>query len=556
MKESTVEYQKVSSDNIEIDLELDERGHVSGVAGKRGGYGHGGHERGVGVGEEDEDDIRQEEEDRKIDNFEQHFLECYKYFQMKGFQSFFLTRLFGILTVLWIMFVILVLLEFVDYKALRQDDEDNNAVLDMTLPTNPLFYVVLIVGLTYSIVLFVKFTWAVPRYWRIRRLFTNLYGIPEIELETIEWDRVAKRISNAIQWGRDKNATEIDQLRMTQLIMRKENYFLSLLMSDIFTERTKRLFSRYFVSLFGDLVIRPLLDRISEMSDSRKPEIIHQLRVRLIVLSLLLLLISPFVFVYQMMTIGVSFVEELRSKAKSISTRQWSTFGYWEVRNFNELDHFVSERLTKAAPYSSAYIDMFFSSVLTAVSRFVVFVCATIVVLCLGLEFIFDNFMTTELFGRSFFWYAGVATAVLVVARSLIPPDNMIIDTKKAFSQIYLFTQYKPKSWNDKEHTPFVLRQFERLYDYRILVTLREVFSAFIAPVILLTYVNVHLDSIYFVIANSSDYVEGLGWISSYSNFGIGHSRFFKSVVKKSGDRGMRSKRGKLETSLCNFMDA
>lgn len=58
---------------------------------------------------------------------------------------------------------------------------------------------------------------------------------------------------------------------------------------------------------------------------------------------------------------------------------------------------------------------------------------------------------------RTVVFYLGVFTAVLTVARGMIPEDNRVFDPEMLMTEVITYTHYMPEEWKDQLHSKKVL---------------------------------------------------------------------------------------------------
>lgn len=71
---------------------------------------------------------------------------------------------------------------------------------------------------------------------------------------------------------------------------------------------------------------------------------------------------------------------------------------------------------------------------------------------------LFINFEITP--HRTVFFYLGVFTAILTVARGMIPEDNRVFDPELLMSEVINYTHYMPDNWKGALHSKKVWSLF------------------------------------------------------------------------------------------------
>eukprot|EP00798_Chlamydomonas_sp_ICE-L_P001262 gene1262-32610_t len=75
--------------------------------------------------------------------------------------------------------------------------------------------------------------------------------------------------------------------------------------------------------------------------------------------------------------------ERLYSHPGSMSSRRWSPLARWMLREYNELPHYIDNRLNASHEAAVKYIAQFPSHTLASVARFVAFVTGSFAALLL-----------------------------------------------------------------------------------------------------------------------------------------------------------------------------
>ena len=92
---------------------------------------------------------------------------------------------------------------------------------------------------------------------------------------------------------------------------------------------------------------------------------------------------------------------------------------------------------------------------MVAYNRFVAFIAgsfAAVLVLASVLDpDLFLNFEITP--HRTVFFYTGIFTAALTVARGMIPEDNRVFDPELLMSEVVNYIHYMPSNWKGQLHS-------------------------------------------------------------------------------------------------------
>jgi len=175
------------------------------------------------------------------------------------------------------------------------------------------------------------------------------------------------------------------------------------------------------------------------------------------------------------------------------------------------------------------------------------------VILLLGLWD--DNIvMYSEIQGRSLLWYAGILGSVLTICRAVIPDEHVVFNPKKDMVEIEAYTHYVPKYWQEQEHTLQIRDEFCELFEYKIIIFLREVFSVLFAPFILMLSLPQCSGGLLDFFREFTVNADGAGYVCACATFtNLEKHGNVKYGAKQSGSKQTRMKQGKLEKSILTF---
>ena len=97
------------------------------------------------------------------------------------------------------------------------------------------------------------------------------------------------------------------------------------------------------------------------------------MRKRILVVGLFNLVLSPVIFIWQLLQFFYNYTELIKRDPSVLGTRKWSNYGKLYFRHFNELDHELDARLSRAYRPASNYVNSFVSKFLVLIAKFFVF---------------------------------------------------------------------------------------------------------------------------------------------------------------------------------------
>ena len=107
-----------------------------------------------------------------------------------------------------------------------------------------------------------------------------------------------------------------------------------------------------------------------------------------------------------------------------LGVRKWSNYGHLYFRHFNELDHELDARLSRAYKPAISYLSSFVSKFLIVIAKFVLFTFGAIFSVLIILTVYDEDILNVE----HVLTIISITGAVAGIARSMIPEE---VDNKK-----------------------------------------------------------------------------------------------------------------------------
>lgn len=121
-------------------------------------------------------------------------------------------------------------------------------------------------------------------------------------------------------------------------------------------------------------------------------------------------------------------------------------------------------------------------------------------------------------------WYMGVFGAIWTVTRALVPEPHTVYDPENLMMEVVDDTYYLPSTWRKEGlHSTLVRREFAALFEYRVVIFMRELLSVMVAPLILWISLPRCVDEIVDFFRIFTMHVDGTGWVCSFSVFDFQH---------------------------------
>ncbi|KDR81708.1 hypothetical protein GALMADRAFT_239851 [Galerina marginata CBS 339.88] len=529
-------------------------------------------------------------------NLDAFLQEVYAYYEGKGIYSIALARGLNLLTVGFVIGFSTFLLGCIDYSSLRR--HSHSQLSDVIVPHcvsrfsgfTFLFFLLFTAFYVWQIISFVM---GVQRLVHMYNFYTYLLKIPDADIQTIAWSEVVRRIGNireenpltalSSNKGRtsDDTATaKLDAHDIANRIMRQENYLIALFNKELLDLRAPLPNSlKQFVAeeegkgktltqaLEWNLrfcLMEYLFDQHGKvrkvfLKAKNRAVLIEGLKRRFIFMGILNAIFAPFIVLYFLMYSFFRYFEQYHKDPSAIGGRRYTSFAQWKFREFNELPHIFTRRLDESYPLSNMYIGQFPNEKITLVMRFVAFIAgsfAAVLVLATVLDpDLFINFEITP--RRTVFFYLGVFTAILTVARGMIPEDNRVFDPELLMSEVVNYTHYMPDSWKGQLHSKKVHQEFGELFAMKILIFAQEIVSVILTPFVLWFSLPMCAPAIVDFFREFSVHVDGRGYVCSFAEFNFErHGNVKFGAPSRAHDTKMVSNEGKMEKSFLNFKAA
>ncbi|KAG8899850.1 autophagy protein atg9 [Tulasnella sp. 403] len=535
-----------------------------------------------------------------VSNLDAYLQEVYAYYTGKGIYAIALSRGLNLLTVGFVIGFSTFLLGCVDYSRVHQDGTGRLSDLIIGRCVSRFsgfsFLLFLCFGGFY-LVQIVDFVRGILRLVNMYNFYTHLLKIPDVDIQTIAWPEVVRRISQireqnpSTALSSNTNALDASELHhsnspptatldahdIANRIMRQENYLIALFNKDLldlrvplpwFVERyagkyitpsntlTRALEWNLRYCVLGHLFDRNGRVRKSFLKEKQRAKEIEILRRRFIFMGVLNAIFAPFIVLYLLMYSFFRYFEEYHKNPSSIGGRQYTPYAEWKFREFNELPHLFRRRLNESYPVASEYIDQFPKEKVALVMRFVAFIAGSFAaVLALATVWDPDIFLNFEITPhRTVLFYLGLFGSVLAVARGMVPDAHRVFDPEILMREVISNTHYMPTEWKGQLHSQMVHAEFGHLFEMRVTIFAQEVLSVIMTPFVLWYSLPPCTPAIIDFFREFTVHVDGLGYVCSFAVFDFKrHGNVNFGAPTDVHDERLMSKEGKMEKSFLNF---
>lgn len=197
--------------------------------------------------------------------------------------------------------------------------------------------------------------------------------------------------------------------------------------------------------------------------------------------------------------------------------RTWSLYGRLYLRHFNELDHELNARLSRAYRPASKYMSSFTSPIMTIIAKHVAFITGSVLAVLLVITLVYEPLFSME----RVIAYMTMLGAVAAAAKAFIPDENMVWCPETLLTAVLAHTHYRPDSWRGTAHTQATRAQVAQLFQYRAVHLLEELISPFVTTYILCFRMRSRALEIVDFFRNFTIEVAGVGDVCSFAQMDV-----------------------------------
>lgn len=197
--------------------------------------------------------------------------------------------------------------------------------------------------------------------------------------------------------------------------------------------------------------------------------------------------------------------------------RTWSLYGRLYLRHFNELDHEMNARLSRAYRPASKYMSSFTSPIMTIVAKHIAFITGSVLAVLLVITLIYEPIFSMERVVA----YMTMLGAVAAAAKAIVPDENLVWCPETLLTAVLAHTHYRPDSWRGTAHTHTTRAQVAQLFQYRAVHLLEELVSPFVTTYILCFRMRYRALEIVDFFRNFTIEVAGVGDVCSFAQMDV-----------------------------------
>lgn len=195
----------------------------------------------------------------------------------------------------------------------------------------------------------------------------------------------------------------------------------------------------------------------------------------------------------------------------------WSPYSRLYLRHFNELEHELNARLSRAYRPAKKYMDIFTSPLIVILAQNIVFIAGSICFVMLGLTIYDDGILSIEHYVTTMAIFGSVVT----VARAFLPDENLVWCPETLLTAVLAHTHYRPDSWRGRAHTQATRAQVAQLFQYKLVHILEELVSPLLTPYILYFRMRPRALDIVDFYRNFTIEITGVGDVCSFAQMDV-----------------------------------
>ncbi|XP_001360466.3 autophagy-related protein 9A [Drosophila pseudoobscura] len=446
-----------------------------------------------------------------IEDLDSFFSRMYNYQQKHGFQVIVLDEVFQVLEFGFVVWLLTFVTYCIKHDVLFGDtlppgsNPTKTTLSDVGMTTGECVakfswftYLVIFIAAIYLGFRVLKMIYHITQYADIKKFYNTALGIEDTDLDNITWHEVQQRIRKV----QAEQHMCIDKESLTELdiyhrVLRFKNYLVALMNKQLLPVRFHLPFLGEICSLSRGMLFNidfilfrgpgspfqnnwQLRDEFAVRSN--QTELAQRLSKLILGVALVNLLLSPVIFIWQLIYFSFSYANILRKEPSALGLRTWSNYGRLYLRHFNELDHELDARLNRAYEYADRYLSSFSSPLAAVIARNLLFVSGGLLLLILAFGIYEEHVFQVE----HVLTIIAVLTVVGVVARTMIPDENMIWCPEQLMTAILAHVHYLPTEWKQHAHTALVRNEFSNFFQFKAGYLLSEIFSPFVTPFVLI----------------------------------------------------------------------
>ncbi|XP_015752139.1 PREDICTED: autophagy-related protein 9A-like [Acropora digitifera] len=323
-----------------------------------------------------------------IENLDEFFIRIYEYHRHNGFVCILLNEIFELIQFVFVVLFTSFLVLCVDYDTLfnfKNPTFSNVVGFHKIQHMEPAIVACLTLAFIFWLIRLARIAIHFFKLLEIRAFYKNALGIPESELNNLQWQDVQKRLIEVQKVHQMcVHKEELTELDIHHRILRWKNYMLAMQNKSViscsynFPVVGERAFLTEGMKYNLKLILfwgpgSPFQNNWKLHEEYRNPAnrfaLSGRLSRRIFWIGVANFILSPFILLWVILYSFFTYAEMVKRHPDSFGARKWSSYGRLFFRHFNELDHELDTRLGKAYEPASKYMNLFVSPFLAIFAK-------------------------------------------------------------------------------------------------------------------------------------------------------------------------------------------
>lgn len=478
-----------------------------------------------------------------IEDLDSFFARMYHYHQQHGFLCMMLQEVLELLQFFFVVVFVTYLFHCVDYSKIYNGGDVNNNTshkndtvvsLGVCIKSISLFYwSLLVIAAIFFILQFVKVLYHLMQFWEIKMFFNTALKIADSELDNFTWHEIQKRIIE-VQKEQEMciHKRELTELDIYHRILRHKNYMVAMINKSLLPVRLKFPIIGEVIFLTRGLKYNielllfwgpwsPFENNWHLKEDYKKlnkrQELARQLSKHILWIGIANFVLCFPILLWQILYTFFNYAETIKREPSVLAMRTWSLYGRLYLRHFNELDHELNARLSRAYRPASKYMSSFTSPIMTILAKHIAFVTGAVLAVLLLIALFQEGTFSMERVVA----YMTMLGVVAAGAKAAIPDENLVWCPETLLTAVLAHTHYRPDSWRGNAHTLTTRAQVAQLFQYRAVHLLEELISPFVTTYILCFRMRHRALEIVDFFRNFTIEVAGVGDVCSFAQMDV-----------------------------------
>lgn len=505
-----------------------------------------------------------------IENLDEFFIRIYEYHRNNGFVCILLNEIFELIQFVFVVIFTSFLVLCVDYDTLfnHKNPTFSNVIhFHKVQHMEPAIVVCLVIAFIFWLIRLARIVIHFFKLLEIRAFYKNALRIPESELNNLQWQDVQKRLIEVQRVHQMcVHKEELTELDIHHRILRWKNYMLAMQNKSViscsynFPLVGERAFLTEGMKYNLKLILfwgpgSPFQNNWKLREEYRNPTnrfvLASRLSRRIFWIGVANFVLSPFILLWVILYSFFTYAEMVKREPDSFGARRWSCYGRLFFRHFNELDHELNTRLSRAYEPASKYMNLFVSPFMAIVAKNLAFFAGAL----FAVLTIFTLLDKDVLLAEHVLTIIAILGIIIRACYIFIPDENTVWDPEQLLKQIVSHTHYIPDVWKGKAHTKEVRAKFSQVFQYKAEYVVQELVSPVITPFLLCFNLRYKALDIVDFFRNFTVDVVGVGDVCSFAQMDVkrhGNPEWLSEGLTEA-TQYEQAEHGKTELSLVHF---